>query len=91
MDLDGRLPISMTIPESRQKVMLVDGSTISASPISVSADSTRDWPEDFSHENGRYQNVCIDCGEIFIGHKRRVTCKKCASPEFINGDGGGFQ
>lgn len=38
-----------------------------------------DWPEDFSHENGNYQNRC-SCGIMFIGHKRRVTCKVCATP-----------
>ena len=37
-----------------------------------------DWPEDFGHENGRYQCRCMFCGLSFIGHKRRVACKKCA-------------
>lgn len=37
-----------------------------------------DWPEDFEHENGRYQCKCSACGETFIGHKRRVVCKACA-------------
>lgn len=49
------------------------------SPISVSADPGRDWPEDFSHENGKYLRVCIFCEGPFTGHKRRVCCKKCAS------------
>lgn len=35
------------------------------------------FPEDASHENGNYQNKCYKCGELFIGHKRRVTCKEC--------------
>lgn len=39
----------------------------------------RDWPEDFSGENGKYMNHCIDCGETFIGHKRRQVCKACAN------------
>lgn len=38
----------------------------------------RDWPEDFARENGNYLCRCFSCGESFIGHKRRVTCKKCA-------------
>lgn len=46
----------------------------------------RDWTEDFGHENGNYQCICGDCGETFIGHKRRVTCKKCASPQPVEGD-----
>lgn len=39
----------------------------------------RDWPEDSSHENGNYFCTCFQCGKIFIGHKRRVICKLCAS------------
>lgn len=39
----------------------------------------RDWPEDFSHENGNYSNRCGDCGQHFVGHKRRITCKHCAT------------
>jgi len=35
------------------------------------------WAEDFSHENGNYSNICMDCKEEFFGHKRRVICKKC--------------
>lgn len=37
-----------------------------------------DWPEDFAHENGKYQNICCNCGVHFIGYKRRVICKVCA-------------
>ncbi len=43
--------------------------------------SNRDWPEDATHENGNYLNQCQSCKETFIGHKRRYTCKKCASEE----------
>lgn len=39
----------------------------------------KDWPEDFSHENGNYECRCCDCGGLFIGHKRRVVCKECAT------------
>ena len=39
--------------------------------------SERDWTEDFPHENGMYQNRCMDCGLLFFGHKRRVWCKLC--------------
>lgn len=38
----------------------------------------RDWPEDFGHENGEYECKCYSCGELFIGHKRRPECRKCA-------------
>lgn len=43
----------------------------------------RDWPEDFGHENGNYQNTCQTgllggCGLTFRGHKRRVICRACS-------------
>lgn len=41
--------------------------------------AARDWPEDFAHENGHYANRCTDCGNEFEGHKRRRTCKVCAT------------
>ena len=41
----------------------------------------RDWPEDFSHDNGRYLNTCCGCNHIFTGHKRRNECKVCAHGE----------
>ena len=40
--------------------------------------SPKDWTADSAHENGNYQNVCTDCQELFIGHKRRCQCKECA-------------
>lgn len=39
----------------------------------------RDWPEDFPSENCNYQNICCECGQVFIGHKRRVVCKVCVA------------
>jgi len=41
----------------------------------------RDWPEDFSHENGQYMNTCVYCKLVFTGYKRRVVCKACHSNE----------
>lgn len=38
------------------------------------------WPEDASHENGDYECRCVTCKQTFYGHKRRVVCKVCASP-----------
>lgn len=43
------------------------------------AGSAGDWPEDFAHENGRYFCRCTECESRFIGHKRRVVCKVCAT------------
>lgn len=44
---------------------------------------TRDWPEDHEHENGNYYNTCRECGEAFIGHKRRISCRVCATPKSV--------
>ena len=38
-----------------------------------------DWPEDAGQENGAYSCICADCGRMFVGHKRRVTCRACAT------------
>jgi hypothetical protein len=44
----------------------------------MDTDPQRDWPEDFSHENGNYLCRCFMCGSDFRGHKRRIECHKCA-------------
>jgi hypothetical protein len=54
--------------------------TMTAAPAGTPDASPHDWPEDFSHENGRYQNQCFECGTMFYGHKRRLHCRKCAPP-----------
>ena len=38
-----------------------------------------DWHEDTTFENGNYQNLCTRCERVFLGHKRRVLCRECAS------------
>jgi len=43
------------------------------------APTPKDWPEDWNNENGNYQCVCGDCKQTFIGHKRRIQCKECAT------------
>lgn len=43
--------------------------------------SERDFPEDFSDENGEYVNICCVCKKEFCGHKRRVVCKVCSEKE----------
>lgn len=40
--------------------------------------SAHSWPEDFGGENGNYQNECVTCKALFIGHKRRLVCRLCA-------------
>lgn len=43
-----------------------------------------DWTEDFEHENGNYHHKCLTCGCDFIGHKRRMECRKCPEPSQNN-------
>src|SRR5690242_8574154 len=45
--------------------------------------SDRDWLEDFEHENGQYQCICVMCGKSFIGHKRRTCCEICTPKQKI--------
>ena len=47
----------------------------------------RSWFEDSTHENGSYYCTCVDCGRSFVGHKRRVQCKVCATDPCIEGTG----
>ncbi len=37
--------------------------------------SARDWAE------GRYMNVCVGCGETFLGQKRQHLCWICFHPD----------
>lgn len=41
----------------------------------------RNWSEDFSYENGCYENICSFCRQHFLGYKRRYVCKKCVTPQ----------
>jgi hypothetical protein len=54
----------------------------------------KDWPEDWSHENGMYYCRCVHCSEQFIGYKRRVVCKECHTNLMAASDimsGGGYE
>lgn len=46
-------------------------------------DDSKNWIEDFEHENGNYINACKICNSDFKGHKRRVFCKDCATTKPI--------
>lgn len=47
----------------------------------------RHWPEDFPHENGMYECICLHCSHHFLGYKRRMCCKVCAmAPEKKDGE-----
>lgn len=37
----------------------------------------RSFPGDSHSENGSYMNECCHCLRMFLGHKRRVTCRAC--------------
>lgn len=43
----------------------------------TSFDDARNWEEDRELENGNYINTCASCNLLFMGHKRRTTCKAC--------------
>jgi hypothetical protein len=45
----------------------------------------KDWPEDFSQENGNYECRCVYCKGSFVGHKRRVVCKQCRPMDAAGG------
>lgn len=82
--------IPLTSAEGRQLLALLrDAPTADGVPsghrravgVAASGDAgPMDWPEDFAHENGRYFNSCHNCACIFVGHKRRATCRVCAAP-----------
>lgn len=62
--------------------------TVKAPPPPLSLKVLRDttpeeraWHEDAAHDNGNYYNTCHHCGRTFVGHKRRVTCRVCATEE----------
>lgn len=44
----------------------------------VPPESPGNWPEDFHLENGCYQRICMYCGNLFYGYKRRIVCKTCS-------------
>lgn len=56
-------------------------------PLPIDDDDTvpdsRNWTEDFDHENGQYMHICIDCTNEFHGHKRRVLCKLCRDADAV--------
>jgi hypothetical protein len=55
------------------------GLVMSVSDTSTSQNTDRNWTEDAAHENGNYECRCVECGNSFIGHKRRVLCKLCSN------------
>ena len=52
-----------------------------ARPEPAPDSAARDWPEDFADENGNYSVLCSICQQWFLGYKRRVACKVCATKE----------
>jgi len=54
---------------------------IRAAAAALPDEPSGDWKDDASHENGNYQCQCVECGKFFLGHKRRVMCKLCATKD----------
>jgi hypothetical protein len=52
-------------------------------PLKLTLDPQRDWPEDFELENGCYENICRNCSGHFLGYKRRMVCRLCASSPML--------
>lgn len=48
-----------------------------AATILFDRENSRNWQCDYTHENGNYCNTCIYCLRLFIGHKRRISCREC--------------
>lgn len=48
---------------------------------SIFTPTPRDWPEDATTDpdNGAYLCQCLSCDNTFIGYKRRMCCKVCAT------------
>lgn len=36
------------------------------------------------HEEGQYQNKCVDCGKFFFGHKRQIVCEACKNNSSVS-------
>lgn len=85
-NLGGDPPITVAGPEPGLGPVSVPVGGLRVDPLAL-ADDRRNWPEDFGHENGDYQNQCVHCGQFFIGYKRRVVCRVCAAPEPVQGEG----
>jgi hypothetical protein len=47
----------------------------------VPHDDSRNWVEDYPHDNGQYMNLCRTCERLFMGYKRRCQCRDCAHPQ----------
>ena len=45
---------------------------------------SKDWIEDFEHENGNSQNICKICNSKFMGHKIRRVCKECYTQQQVS-------
>lgn len=53
--------------------------------------SSKDWEEHFEHENGKYENRCIYCRELFYGHKRAMVCRLCRCKDGLADKSGATQ
>lgn len=73
-------PVKQT-PDPAHNHMLECGMTVgeltARASLAPAPGSSRDWTEDFNHENGMYLSQCCRCANHFYGHKRRFLCKIC--------------
>lgn len=73
---DGGFKPTMLWSLAEAERLVANGSWIELKPR-FSEQRLGDWPEDWTHENGCYCNICSVCHARFLAHKRRVVCKCC--------------
>lgn len=64
-------------PAELRKARGLEEESLELPPEKVGYIHSKDWPQDYTHENGFYMNACCLCGATFMGHKRRVVCGLC--------------
>ena len=40
-------------------------------------EESKHWTQDYPYENGKYQNMCRTCEQLFFGYKHRRVCRNC--------------
>jgi hypothetical protein len=78
-----------TVPEKKGHTNPMDAWKRQLAAMERERATAHDYPEDYTNENGMYHSSCCVCKAVFLGHKRRVTCRKCAkegTPEEVEAE-----
>ena len=65
--------------EAKRLAVKLYRESVTQETIPFDIDKDGCWEEDYTEENGNYSCMCTDCGNQFIGYKRRTQCKICAN------------